>query len=213
MDYGLKDSAMTRRELLQRGATLGAASLGAASLRAETSNPRFGTGAGGFPLAPVYEVSVEYFPGHSLGELTAHIPHIADLGARTVYVTPVFTCAGLAQYLILDYYAVNPRYGTAADLKALVQAAHVHGLRVLLDMETSLTTDGSYIMKEHPQWLMPGNDGKPQRYFPFPEWGWALDGANPQLIGWFSEMAAWYVREFDIDGWRIDSPMNNYDAA
>jgi len=207
MDYGLND--VTRRKLLQHGTALSAAGICASA--ADNSKIPFGTGPAGFPLAPVYEVSVEYFPNHSLRELTAHIPHIADLGARTVYITPIFTCAGLSQYLILDYYAINPRYGAAADLKALVRAAHDRGLRVLLDMVTSLTTDGSYIMRQHPQWLIPGKDGKPQHYFPFPTWGWALDGANPQLIRYFSEMAAWYVREFDIDGWRIDSPMNNYD--
>jgi cyclomaltodextrinase / maltogenic alpha-amylase / neopullulanase len=210
MDYGLRSCTVNRRELLKRGAAFGTAAVHALSLRAETSKETFGTGAGGFPLAPVYEVSVEYFPGHSLKELTAHVPHIADLGAGTIYLNPIFTCAGLSQYLILDYYAINPRYGTPADLKALVKAAHDRGLRVLLDMVTSLTTEGSYIMREHPQWLMPGDDGKPQHYYPFPAWGWGLD-ANPQLIRYFSDLAARYVREFDIDGWRIDSPMNNYD--
>ena len=199
---------MNRRELLKWGGAFGATAF---RLRADHPRAPFGTGPGGFPLAPVYEVSVEYFPGHSLNELTAHIPNIAELGARTLYVTPIFPCAGLSQYLILDYYAINSRYGTSADLKALVAAAHQHEIRVLLDMVTSLTTEGSLIMKEHPEWLMPGDDGKPQRYYPFPAWGWALDGANPRLIRYFSDLAAWYVREFDIDGWRIDSPMNNYD--
>lgn len=202
---------MNRRELLKFSAALGAAALDAVPSRAEIPKASFGTGPGAFPLSPVYEVSVEYFPEHSLSELTAHVPHIADLGAGTIYLNPIFTCAGLSQYLILDYYAVNPRYGTTADLKALVKAAHGRGVRILLDMVTSLTTEGSYIMKEHPQWLMPGNDGKPQHYYPFPAWGWGLDCANPELIRYFSELAAWYVREYDIDGWRIDSPMNNYD--
>lgn len=203
---------MNRRELLKSSLAVSAA-LNGLRLRASPPSAEFGTGPGAFPLPAVYEVSVEYFPGHSLRELTAHIPHIADLGAPTIYITPIFTCAGLAQYLILDYYAINPRYGTAADLKALVNSAHARGIRVLLDMVTSLTTEGSFIMKEHPQWRIPGDDGKPQRYYPFPAWGWALDGANPQLIRYFSDLAAWYVREYDIDGWRIDSPMNNYDPA
>lgn len=205
-------NTMTRRELLQRTAALGVALKTTASL-GQAAETHFGTGPGGFPLAPVYEVSVEYFPGHSIKELTAHVPHIANLGAGTIYLNPIFTCAGLSQYLILDYYAINPRYGNAADLKALVKDAHDRGIRLLLDMVTSLTTEGSVVMKEHPRWLMPGDDGKPQHYYPFPEWGWALDGANQELIRYFSDMAAWYVKEFDIDGWRIDSPMNNYDPA
>jgi hypothetical protein len=92
-----------------------------------------------------------------------------------------------------------------------VKAAHGRGIRILLDMVTSLTTEGSYIMKEPPQWRMPGDDGKPQHFYPFPAWGWGLDCANPELIRYFSELAAWHMREYDIDGWRIDSPMNNDD--
>ncbi len=202
---------MNRRELLRYTAALGGVALRGLPLKAWPQKTAFGSGPGGFPLAPVYEVSPEYFPKHSLKELIAHIPRIADLGAGTIYITPIFPCAGLAQYLILDYYSIHPRYGTPADLKELVKTAHDRGIRVLLDMVTSLTPEGSYIMKQHPQWLMPGDDGKPQHYYPFPEWGWALDGANPQLIRYFSDVAAHYVREFDIDGWRIDSPMNNFD--
>ena len=202
---------MNRRELLRRGAAMTGAAFGVLPYVRAAKQAPFGTGPGAFSLAPVYEVSVEYFPEHSLKNLTAEIPRIANLGVGTIYITPIFKCAGLAQYLILDYYAINPRYGTPDDLKSLVATAHHHGIRVLLDVVTSLTTEGSYIMTQHPDWLLRGDDGQVQHYFPFPTWGWALDCANPNLIRYFSDMTADYIRKFDIDGWRVDSPMNNYD--
>ena len=203
---------LNRRQLLRGGLALaGAVALGISETGMSEEDAPFGTGPGAFPLAPVYEVSLEYFPGHSFQELTAQMPRLAALGIGTIYLTPIFECAGLAQYLILDYKVINRRYGTVADLKSMVKAAHAHGIEVLLDLVTSLTTDSSYIMKRHPEWLLHGDDGKVQRYYPYPSWGWALDATNPDLIRYFTGVTAFYVREFDIDGWRVDSPMNNYD--
>ncbi len=174
----------------------------------------FGTGPGAWPVTgAIYEVSPEYFPNHSLNEITARIPTLQKLGITVLYITPFFQCVGTTQYLILDYFAINPRYGTNEDLTQLVKVAHQHGIKVLLDLVTSLTPEGSDIWKNHPDWLMHGNDGKVAGYYPFPEWGWALDGANPQLIEYFSKVARYYVEKFDTDGWRIDSPMNNYNPA
>jgi cyclomaltodextrinase len=171
----------------------------------------FGTGPGAWPVTGgVYEVSPEYFPNHSLNEITARIPTLQKLGITVLYITPFFQCVSTTQYLILDYYAISPRYGTNEDLTKLVKVAHQHGIKVLLDFVTSLTPEGSDIWKNHPEWLMHGKDGKVAGYYPFPQWGWALDGANPQLIEYFSKVARYYVEKFDTDGWRIDSPMNNY---
>lgn len=173
-----------------------------------------GEGPGAWPVkGAIYEVSAEYFPHHSLNEIAARIPTLQKLGISVLYITPIFKCAGNAQYLILNYYEINPRYGTAEDLKHLVTVAHQHGIKVLLDHVTSLTTDGSYIMTHHPDWVLRGKDGKMQRYYPFPTWGWALDCTNPDLIKYFAQMARYYVEKFHVDGWRMDSPLNNYDPA
>jgi glycosidase len=85
----------------------------------------FGTGSGAWPVeGALYEVSPEYFPHHSLNELTESIPRLKKLGISVIYLTPIFKCVGNAQYLIVDYYAINPRYGTETDLRKLVAVAH-----------------------------------------------------------------------------------------
>jgi glycosidase len=174
----------------------------------------FGTGPGAWPVrGAIYEVCPENFPQHSVNEITDRIPVMERLGVTVIYLTPIFTHTGEAQYLIIDYYHLDPRYGTAADLQRLVKVAHQHGIKVLLDFVTSLTYDGSYIMTQHPEWILRGKDGKMQRYYPFPEWGWAIDCANPGLIDYYTKVARYYLEKFDTDGWRVDSPMNNYDPA
>lgn len=162
----------------------------------------------------IYEANIEYFPNHSINELTERVPKLKELGVKAIYLTPIWECMGNdAQYLIIDYYKMNPRYGTEDDLRRLVRTAHRHGIRLLLDFVTSLTYDGSYLERNHSDWILRGDDGSKQRYFPFPDWGWALDCANPEFIEYMAGVARHYVEEFDIDGWRIDSPLNNYDPA
>ncbi len=176
-----------------------------------STNP-FGEGPGSWPLdGAIYEVNLEYFPNHSLRELAAEMPRLQKLGIRVIYMTPMFQCFGTAQYLIINHFEINPRYGTPEDLKVLVQTAHSHGIRVLLDLVTSLTYDGTEIFKNHPNFILRGKDGQMQRYYPFPAWGWGLDCTNPEVIEYFSKLARHYVEKFDIDGWRKDSPLNNYD--
>ena len=172
----------------------------------------FGKGAGAWPVqGALYEVSPEYFPNHSLNELTARIPRLNQLGVSVIYLTPIFKCLGTAQYLITDFYAINPRYGTEADLKRLVSTAHANGIRVLMDLVTSLTYEGTGIFEQHPDWILRGNDGQRQRYYPMPIFGWALDCMNPEVIRYFTDVARYYVQKFDVDGWRVDSPTDNYD--
>lgn len=159
----------------------------------------------------IYEVNIEYLPNNKFSELAEMMPRLEQMGVKTIYMLPIWECSGGALYLITDHYKINSRYGNDADLKALVKSAHKHGIRVILDFVTSLSTEGSYIFENHPEWILRGDDGEMQRYFPFPEWGWALDCANPEVIEYFTNVARYYVEEYDVDGWRIDSPQNNYD--
>ncbi|MFH1048188.1 MAG: alpha-amylase family glycosyl hydrolase [Patescibacteria group bacterium] len=46
--------------------------------------------------------------------------------------------------------------------------------------------------------------------YPIPGFGLAIDRANPGVIEYFTKAAEYYVKEFDIDGWRIDAPLNNW---
>ena len=126
--------------------------------------PYRGAGPGAWPVhGALYEVCPENYPHHSLREITADIPRLKNLGITALYLTPIFRCLGTAQYLITDYEAINPRYGTEADLKALVTAAHKHEIKVLLDLVTSIVYDGMDILKKHPDWVLRGKDGQKQK--------------------------------------------------
>ena len=47
-------------------------------------------------------------------------------------------------------------------------------------------------------------------HYPVASWGWAIDRTNPEVIDYFTKVAEYYVKEYDIDGWRVDAPQNNW---
>ncbi|ADR37565.1 alpha amylase catalytic region [Oceanithermus profundus DSM 14977] len=165
--------------------------------------------------AVIYETNLEYYPNRAFADLEADLPRLAELGVSVLYLTPIWEdlLGDNHHYLIKDYYRIHPRFGGGEDLKSLVDAAHAQGIRVLLDLVTSLTAEGSVVWDEHRDWILRGDDGTMQRYYPFPDWGWAIDATNPEAIRYFAEVARHYVETYGIDGWRVDSPQNNYDPA
>jgi len=76
------------------------------------------------------------------------LDYIQDLGFETVWISPFYP-GPLADhgYDITDYDAVAPEYGTMADFEELLEKAHDRGLKILLDMVLSHTSD------QHPWFL------------------------------------------------------------
>ena len=75
----------------------------------------------------IYQIWMRSFtPEGTLYATTSHLQHIADLGANIVYISPLnvhgypSVFGPSTPYEIKDYDAIDPEYGTEADLKALV---------------------------------------------------------------------------------------------
>jgi len=101
--------------------------------------------------AVVYQVYPRSFAdsnGDGVGDLngvTAHLEHIASLGVDAVWLSPFFTSPMKDfGYDVADYCDVDPIFGTLADFDALIEKAHRLGLRVIIDLVFSHTSD------EHP---------------------------------------------------------------
>jgi len=161
--------------------------------------------------AVVYEIFPRAFsPEGNLAGVTAKLDQIHDLGATVVWLMPIHPI-GLemrkgtygSPYSIRDFYAVNPDYGTAEDLRQLVRGAHARGLRVILDVVANHTAWDSVLMAT-PELYVRGAQGRVQP----PNAGWSdvakLDYANPKLRAYMIAMMAHWLREFDLDGFRCD---------
>ena len=93
-----------------------------------------------------------FYHGGDLKGVAAHLAYIRSLGATTIWLAPIFKnkavqgeagheSAGYHGYWITDFSAVDPHFGTAAEMQSLVDAAHARGMKVYLDIVGNHTAD------------------------------------------------------------------------
>lgn len=81
------------------------------------------------------------FFGGDLAGIIDKLDYIRDLGANTIYMTPVFRAASNHKYDTTDYRNIDPAFGSNADFERLTSEAARRGMRVIPD--TSLNHTGS----------------------------------------------------------------------
>ena len=86
-----------------------------------------------------YQVNVYSFAdsdGDGWGDLkgiTDHLDYLDGLGVSALWLSPIQTSASYHGYDVLDYYSINPRLGTEADFKTLIQKAGEKGIDIYMD--------------------------------------------------------------------------------
>ena len=93
----------------------------------------------------VYPRSFQDSNGDGIGDLAgiaARLPYIASLGVDAIWVSPFFKSPMKDfGYDVSDYRDVDPMFGTLADFDALLDGAHKLGLKVMIDLVLSHTSD------------------------------------------------------------------------
>jgi cyclomaltodextrinase / maltogenic alpha-amylase / neopullulanase len=163
------------------------------------------------PRAVIYEVFPRDFSaGGNLQGVTAGLERLHQLGVDVVWLMPIYPIGQARRkgtlgspYSVRDYYAINPDYGASQDLHRLVAEAHRRGMKVILDMVANHTSWDSVLMKT-PAFYKHNAAG--QITPPVPDWEdvAALDYSNPQLRAYMTKMLEYWIREFDLDGYRCD---------
>jgi len=158
----------------------------------------------------IYEIYPRAFsqPGN-FNAITARLDELKDLGVTILWLMPIHPLGQEKKkgtigspYAVRDYYAINPDYGTAEDLKRLVREAHARGLKVIIDIVANHTSWDSVLMK-HPEYYK--HDAQGNITYPY---DWydiaALNYSNQQLRRYMIDMLKHWIREFDLDGFRCD---------
>lgn len=160
--------------------------------------------------------------GGTIKGITENLDYIASMGFNCIYLNPIFMAESYHRYDTLDYYEIDPQMGTKDDLKAMVQTAHSMGIRVILDGvfnhissshfmfrdvlqygRDSEYYDCFYQLPEHPEIPKPGEYPK-YTCFSYVSNMPKTNTANPYLRQYFCDVGTYWIREFDIDGWRLD---------
>jgi glycosidase len=170
---------------------------------------RFAT-TGGVPFKA--EEDYSRFLGGTLRGVIEKLDHIADLGANCIWLSPIFSSPSHHGYDSTDFREIEPRLGTKADLKELVEKAHTRQIRVILDFVPN------HVSNEHPffQNAIQSADSTYRNYFRFKAWPDdyetffgvktlpQINNEHPDARRYVIESAEYWMREFGVDGYRLD---------
>lgn len=162
----------------------------------------------------IYEVNVRnYAPSGDFAGVEQGIPRLKELGVDILWLMPIHPIGEVnragslgSPYAVKDYRAVNPEFGTPADLKSLIAAAHAANMEVWLDWVSNHTAWDHHWVSQHLDFYAERNGQRPYS----PE-GWndvaQLDFNNPAMRSAMIDAMKYWVQEFDIDGYRCDAVM------
>src|ERR1044071_6036731 len=141
--------------------------------------------------------------------ITRQLDRLKELGISILWLMPIHPIGQEKKkgtigspYAVRDYYAFNPDYGTADDLKRLIREAHARGLKVIIDIVANHTSWDSVLMK-HPEFYKHDAEGKityPYDWYDIA----ALNYGTQELRRYMTDMLKHWIREFDLDGFRCD---------
>jgi alpha-glucosidase len=99
----------------------------------------------GAVIYQIYPRSFQDSNGDGIGDLMGiieRLPYVASLGVDAIWISPFFT-SPMADfgYDVSDYKNVDPMFGTLEEFDKLVQSAHEHGLKVMIDLVLSHSSD------------------------------------------------------------------------
>lgn len=170
----------------------------------------------------------EDFFGGDLQGVLDHLDYLVDLGINGIYFCPIFKATSNHKYDTIDYYEIDPDFGDKKLFKKLVDEAHKRGIRIMLDAVFNHMGDYS------PQWQDVIKNGEQSKYadwfhihsFPVDDYDMTdipetarnlsfdtfaftphmpkLNTANPEVQDYLLDIATYWIREFDIDAWRLD---------
>ncbi len=160
-----------------------------------------------------------FFGGDLLGVMN-RLDYLQDLGVNTLYLTPIFKASSNHKYDADDYYQIDPAFGDKKIFKSLVDECHRRGVKIVLD---GVFNHCGYHSIYFQDVIENGRSSKYSAWFDIHSFPVDKDAVNYQTCGgtWYLpklncelpevrqyllDVAIYWIREFGIDGWRLDVP-------
>ncbi len=177
---------------------------------------RFADGAPN--VQPVSPADPHGWHGGDIQGLRDHLDHLAALGVRTVWLTPITDSrdtkvgewGAFHGYWLRDPWTMQPRFGTVDDLRALSDDLHARGMRLVVDMVWNHTDYDAPVREAHPDWFHDLGD--------IQDWNDPYQRVNgdvhglpdlaqerPEVAAYLRDSARFWVLRGGIDGLRIDA--------
>lgn len=169
--------------------------------------------------------------------ITQKLDYFVDLGVNVLWLSPINKAGSYHGYDVQDYYSINTRLGTDADLKELIEEAHKKDIKILLDMVVNHTSNS------HP-WFIEARRNPESKYRNYyiqkqsgvtygsstnSSAGWHMQGdfnyyssftssmpdlnlGNPEVMNEVKNIFNYWV-DFGVDGFRLDAIKHFFDPA
>lgn len=116
----------------------------------------------------IYPSSFQDTDGNGIGDLPgiiSRLEYIKSIGVTAIWINPIFVSGWQdGGYDVIDFYKIDPRFGTNSDLVELVNKAHALGLKVILDLVAGHSSDQS-------EWFLQSKEADPHlRYSDYYIW-------------------------------------------
>ncbi|WP_270334722.1 glycoside hydrolase family 13 protein [Ligilactobacillus acidipiscis] len=169
----------------------------------------------------------ENFFGGDLQGIIDHLDYLQELGINGLYLCPIFTAYSNHKYDTIDYFNVDPAFGTKETLKELIDQAHERGMHVMLDAVFNHMGDFSMQWQDVQKY---GRDSRFAKWFHIHDFPVSyeetanfefarnlnydvfantphmpkINTADPQAREYLLNVATYWIEQFDIDAWRLD---------
>jgi cyclomaltodextrinase / maltogenic alpha-amylase / neopullulanase len=186
------------------------------------------------PWGSTLNVKNNQFFGGNLKGITSKLDYLSSLGFNGIYITPIFESPSAHKYDTINYFKIDPMFGTIDDLKTLVKEAHKRGIKVVLDAVFNhcsvhhpffqdVITFGKespyyscFYIKKHPFSELnqeelhrlhspkQANHSLSYETFSFSPRMPKINTEDPFMRKHLLDCATFWIKECDIDGWRLD---------
>ena len=179
----------------------------------QTCNPE-----GTLPWGSTDPTATNFFGGDFTG-IIHRLDYLKELGISGIYFTPIFAAHSNHKYDTIDYMEIDPQFGTKETFKQLVDECHRRGIKVMLD---AVFNHSGYFFDKFQDILVKGELSLYKNWFhmhefpivtePLPNYDTfaftpympKLNTAHPAVKEYLLEVGRYWIREFHIDGWRLD---------
>ena len=168
----------------------------------------------------IYEANIrQYSESGKFEDFTKDIYKLKDLGVKIIWLMPIHPISKTnrkgtlgSYYSISDYKAVNPEFGNKDDLDELIKEAHKHDMLVILDWVANHTGWDHKWIENKPDYYTKNENGEitdPINPSTGESWGWTdvadLNFDNMEMQNEMIKAMEYWVKEYDIDGYRLDA--------
>jgi cyclomaltodextrinase len=163
--------------------------------------------------ATVYELNIRQFSEEgSFKAVEKQLARLKNMGIDIIWLMPLHPIGELhrkgslgSNYSVKDYYGISSEFGTEKDFRDLVAAIHQQGMHIILDWVANHTSWDNEMVINHPEWY------RKSRKDTFQSTRWRdyddiieLDYSHPELREYMTEALKFWIKEYDIDGYRCD---------